>query len=466
MNSVCGSYLFSHNGEFYLYDMNCDIIIQITNDLYVLLSSQYGMDNSMPLKGQEIFAQFRDAGLLQPMKELDESVSDMETAYLTFAPTYKCNFRCSYCFGEYGNKYTGVQREFCDESLFKMLDYFFLKAFPDAHNYRIDFVSGGEPLLGFDIIKKAIEYIETRIGCKGKRISVWLCTNGSLLTDEIIEYLSAHNISIGISIDGSKEYTDMYRKDALGNGTYDRICAGIDLVHKNKNVSKKFKELWGLCSATNENCNFISILNQMQTLGFRNVQIRLIRTHDKYDVKTILNEYERLAQFLLDQFKENRVAYLYMILNDNDQFGKVLRRVILGHLLVRRCSAGINKITICPDGSIYPCDSFVGISQFCMGNIENSDKLPVSSLTDAYVSNISKCSSCPIKYLCGGDCYYNSYMKTGSAFIPDDEFCQIQKRIIELSIVLRFKMEFLDKERYNKIRNEVKRKDDYSEIFG
>ncbi len=302
--------------------------------------------------------------------------------------------------------------------------------------------------------------------CKGKHISVWLCTNGSLLTDEIAEYLSRHNVSIGISIDGSREYNDMYRKDACGNGTYDRICNGINIIRKNMNVSKQFKKIWGLCAATNENCDFIAILNEMKRLEFQNVQIRLIRTKGKYDTPKIIAEYEKLAKELLARFEKNDMGYLRMILNDNDQFGKVLRRIVLGHLLIRRCAAGINKITVCPDGSIYPCDSFVGISTFCMGNVRECDKVSTSILAKAYISNISKCSTCIIKYICGGDCYYNSYMKTGSAVEPDNEFCEIQKRIIELAIVLRFKMESADSARYYNLCMEVKRKDDYSKIFG
>lgn len=85
-----------------------------------------------------------------------------------------------------------------------MLNYFFEVLYSDVEQYRVDFVSGGEPLLGIDIIKMAVEYMEEYSLRSGKRVSIWLCTNGSLLNDQIIEYLSFHNISIGISIDGKK----------------------------------------------------------------------------------------------------------------------------------------------------------------------------------------------------------------------------------------------------------------------
>ena len=118
---------------------------------------------------------------------------------------YGCNFRCKYCFGQYGNAYKGKQRLFDEAGVASALDFFFYKAFPHALRYRLDFVSGGEPLLGIDIIKKTVSLINEFQKKSKKQVSVWLCTNASLLTDEIIEFFSDNNISIGVSLDGPRE---------------------------------------------------------------------------------------------------------------------------------------------------------------------------------------------------------------------------------------------------------------------
>ena len=203
----------------------------------------------------------------------------------------------------------------------------------------------------------------------------------------------------------------------------------------------------------------------MFTLGFKNVQMRLIRSEKKYDIEQITVQYERLSQTLLDMYSNGNLDYFRMILNDNDQFGKVLKRIMLDHLLIRRCNAGINKITICPDGTIYPCDSLVGLSESVLGNINNTtwNRLLYE---DATVHNNSVCKACDIKYLCGGDCYYNSYMKTKCKFLPDNEFCQIQRHIIHEAIALCYKMQQINEERYDSFLKEVKIKNEYSELFG
>lgn len=269
-----------------------------------------------------------------------------------------------------------------------------------------------------------------------------------------------------ILVNGKKEWNDVTRIDDKGRGTYTKVYKGISLIKNNNKVSKKFKCIWGLCTATNENCNFVDILKYMKELEFENVQIRLIRSQEKYNVTNIINQYNHLAEFLLDEYIHRSLDYLRMILNDNDQFGKVLKRVMLNEILIRWCNAGINKVTICPDGMIYPCDSLVGISECAIGNINSFTGENYNIYEDITVNRISKCNRCDIKYLCGGDCYYNSYMKNGNQFIPDSEFCQIQRHILNLAIVLRYKMQMENKDLYSLLLREVKGKNDYSKFFG
>ena len=363
-------YLFSNNQNFYMYNLTNGIIAQLTKKIFNIIK-KYLDGQQLNSEENEYIEELISCNLIssqyQSVVKDNPRINDL--AYLSFAPIYGCNFRCSYCFGDHGNCYSAMEKGFTDENLFKMLSCFFFDYFPDSKQYRIDFVSGGEPLLGFPLIKKTIEYCERISAQTKKNISIWLCTNASLLTDDIIEYLSIHNVSIGISIDGEKECNDSNRVFPDGSGTYDSIVKGIKLIQNNKNVSKKFKYVWGLCAASNGNCNFVNIINHLYYLGFKSVQIRLIRSKEKYDISKIVYEYKRLSLFLLSSFKEGNLAFLRMIVNDNDQFGQVVKRIILGNLVWQRCNAGINKITVCPDGTIYPCDSMVGHSDFIIGNL-------------------------------------------------------------------------------------------------
>ena len=457
-------YLFKKQGRNYLYNSELSTIVELNDNIYDIIC-RYEKSN-ITKDEYKIINSFIECGLLGNINNISDDLSSFnKIAYLSFAPTYKCNLRCAYCFGEYGLKYKNSNRCFDVRSLEKMLNFFFLEAFPTREKYRLDFVSGGEPLMGFDIIKETIRYVENFKRTYNKNVSLWLCTNSVLINEDIIKFLSNHNVSIGISIDGRKEYNDSVRVDINGKGTYDRICSKIQLIKKSTRVSRRFKNIWGLCTATNTNCDFVDILKHMHSLGFEQIQTRLVRWKEGYDIEKIIANYSSLAEFLLEEFKNKKFVYLEMILNDNDQFGKVLKRVMLDIILFRRCAAGQNKITLCPDGSIYPCDSFVGIENFRLGNYLE-DNFNSEKYKHHNIDKIDKCSRCDIKYLCGGDCFYNSYIKTGNPNIPDENFCTLQRHIIEEAIFLRYRMQKIDEDSYELLLKRLKRKADYAELFG
>lgn len=459
-------YLFAFQNKYFYYDFTQNLILQVTKKLFTIID-KYIKEQFLAQDEIVYIESLQKNGLLQHMLQT-ESVNDdiiPDVAYLSFAPTYNCNFKCSYCFGECGNYFKGGKKSFSHESLKNMLDCFFYKIFPDAKHYRIDFVSGGEPLLGYPIIKETIDYCENFESKTGKKVSIWMCTNASLLTDEIIEFLSLHSVSIGISIDGDKSTNDINRKFADGRGTYDEIVKGIKLIKNNRNVGRKFKSIWGLCTATNENCDFVKILTHLKSLGFESVQIRLIRSCEHYEIEKITNGYEKLSQFLLSTYRNGDLSFLRMILNDNDQFGKILKRIILGNTISKRCDAGVNKITICPDGTMYPCDSLVGISECLIGTLENP-VLKNEFFKETTVDTVPKCKDCDIRYLCGGDCYYNSLKKSNDILIPDNEYCKLQRFLLHLSLVLFMDLQLSNEKLLKTLTNEIVIKEGYHELYG
>mgnify|MGYP002643733996 CR=1 FL=1 len=454
-------YVFSIYKKFFLYDYRKNIIIELYEKTYDVLN-RYIQEKEMNQQEEKLLEKIFE---YQDIVEDELVISEEKVAYLSFAPVYGCNFRCTYCFGKYGYNYSGIERKFDDESLMEILDYFFYKIYPNMEQYRIDFVSGGEPLLGFDIIKKTVEYVHEFYKKTNKEVSVWLCTNGSLLSEEICKYLSDNKVSIGISLDGVKSKNDNNRKDIYGNGTYDLVTNNISNLLRNKNLTKKFRNIWGLSVAYDENINLVEILKEYNRIGIPNAQIRLVRDGKVHNIKAIINAYSELTEFLISEFKNGNLKYFYMILNDNDQYGKILRRIILNKVITKRCNAGRNKITICPDGTVYPCDSFVGNEKFIMGNIYEG-KLLCSKIEKLDIFTIDKCKECNIKFLCGGDCYYNSFLKNGEISNPDKEFCIIQKHILDNCIYLCYLLEKTDKKLFEELRKGTIFRDEYFKQYG
>ena len=154
-------YLFTFQNKYFYYDFTQNLILQVTKKLFTIID-KYIKEQCLAQDELVYIESLQKNGLLQHMLQTETVNDDIipDVAYLSFAPTYNCNFKCSYCFGECGNYFKGEQKSFSHESLKNMLDCFFYKIYPDAKHYRIDFVSGGEPLLGYPIIKETIDYCE------------------------------------------------------------------------------------------------------------------------------------------------------------------------------------------------------------------------------------------------------------------------------------------------------------------
>lgn len=120
----------------------------------------------------------------------------------------------------------------------------------------------------------------------------------------------------------------------------------------------------------------------------------------------------------------------------NDFIGKLFLRIINQTPITMRCYAGRAKVSIAANGKVYPCDSFIGNEEFCLGDIWNgldSDKRNL--FFHQNVDNKKTCQNCWIKYICGGDCYHNSYVNNGRIDEPDSVLCEVNIHIVEEIIV-------------------------------
>lgn len=119
--------------------------------------------------------------------------------------TDQCNFRCRMCFCNWEEHY--MTPEVADKAIALALE----RKSPRVEKLTINFF-GGEPLMNFNLVKYVIEKWNDKCNFS-------MTTNGSLLTDEILDYLSEHKVGILFSIDGDKETQDYNRPFKSGQGS-------------------------------------------------------------------------------------------------------------------------------------------------------------------------------------------------------------------------------------------------------
>lgn len=138
---------------------------------------------------------------------------------ITLMLVQACNLACKYCYaqeGEYADK--GIMSK---EVALNAIDYL-LENSGDTQELYITFF-GGEPLLCFELIKEIVAYCKIKEKISGKNFKYSMTTNGTLLTDEINQFIIKNKISTMISIDGDIEQHDSKRYYKSGNGCYNVI---------------------------------------------------------------------------------------------------------------------------------------------------------------------------------------------------------------------------------------------------
>ena len=140
-----------------------------------------------------------------------------------------CNLACRYCF--YAGKTSlfggGTHRMSRDTLESLVRDYLGLGFPMNSFAWQ-----GGEPtLMGLDFYRQAVEF-QKQYGADGQSVTNALQTNGTLLDEKWCPFLAEYKFLVGISLDGPKEMHDYYRKDHAGDGTFERVMAGIDCCRK------------------------------------------------------------------------------------------------------------------------------------------------------------------------------------------------------------------------------------------
>lgn len=434
-------YTFNKNNKKFLMDIYKMKFAEITEDEYIIFNEQRFENcnehlTEKILKLNELDLFFSD--------DTPTEFIDTKTRELSFSlpSVHSCNLNCKYCFANAGENFQEKDKSFSKEMVEKCLKFLVNNSkLREYEKYRLDFVSGGEPLLDKKSLYEIIDLAKHTFESEEKDLFIWLCTNATLVKEKDLEEFSKKGIRVGISLDGDKEGNDYCRTYKNGLGTYEDILKTIEMIKESKNISKYLKELWGLSVLTKKNQDLIKICNHMIELGFTTLQMRLVRTQDEELVfsekcsEVLFKNIEEFIEYLFKNAIDNYLDPLQLILNDNDYIGKIIRRIILESPYVRRCKAGLNKFSFAANGDIYPCDAFVGNEEFKLGNIDtgfNEERL--KKFEDLSVFSREKCSLCWARFICGGDCYHNGLLVNDNISIPDSNFCEMVYHIITTSV--------------------------------
>lgn len=146
--------------------------------------------------------------------------------HITINTSMDCNLACWYCYETHipGSNMsistaskiaTHIERHY-DETKFEIL--------------RLGFF-GGEPLLNFNVMKHILDHITDFIAHNNIQLQILITTNGTLITEEIVDFLKRFQVTFQITLDGNRERHNKikYYKNRQGDA-YQHVINSLHLI--------------------------------------------------------------------------------------------------------------------------------------------------------------------------------------------------------------------------------------------
>ncbi len=348
---------------------------------------------------------------------------------------HDCNIRCKYCFASQGN-FKGENLLMDFDTGAKALD-FLIENSGNRRNLEVDFF-GGEPLMNFQVVKDLVEYGKNKAKEWNKNMRFTITTNGTLLNEENMNYINENMENIVLSIDGNKETNDRMRYTVNNKGTYDLILPKIKRMVEKRGD----KPYYVRGTFTKFNKDFSKDVIHLAEQGFRNISVEPVVAPSKEDyalgyedLEEINAQYDILEQAYFNK-KGTKEEFDFFHFKMNLQKNPCQEKRALG------CGAGVEYVSVTPEGEVYPCHQFAGNPDFKMGSIWDQEELDTEikkNFKNASVDNKESCRKCWAKYYCSGGCHANAYHENDSLLKPYELGCEMEKKRIQNSIIIEAK---------------------------
>jgi uncharacterized protein len=345
---------------------------------------------------------------------------------------HTCNLSCEYCFASQG-KYNGDRAIMSYEVGQRAIDYL-LENSGHHRNLDVDFF-GGEPLMAWKVVKQIVAYARSKEKEYKKNFRFTFTTNGMMLDDEVTEFLNKEMYNVVLSLDGRKEVHDHLRKTVNGKGSYDHIVPKFQEFVKKRGD----KEYYVRGTYTHNNVDFTNDIFHIADLGFDKLSMEpvICDPREPYaltekDLPEIYNQYEILAKEMLNRNEKGNGFTFYHYMLDLSE-GPCIQKRISG------CGSGTEYLAVTPWGELFPCHQFVGDEEYSLGNIWDGITKSETQCQFKESNCYSKpeCQDCWAKLYCSGGCTANALHATGSINGTYDFSCDIFRKRIECSMMVK-----------------------------
>jgi len=346
----------------------------------------------------------------------------------------KCNLHCTYCYEPEAAKYGSSPVQMDWDTARTSVDFLFQKAGKSREVNVIFF--GGEALLNLKLMRQVVAYAEEKGREAGKKVDFSLTTNGTLLTDEVIDFFQAHRFGVTISMDGPKDLHDKRRSFLTSRGerkgSYDLILPRV------KRLLQRYtaRPVVARVTVTKGTVEVVRTYEHLSGLGFFEVGFAPVtaKNGEEYglepaDLRQVLAGFKELGALYVERALRNQYTGF-------SNLSTMLTDLHEGTNKLFPCGAGLGLLDVDGNGDVYLCHRFPGTEEHKYGNVKEGlqyDRLN-EFLNSAHVGNKPVCQTCWIRGICGGGCYHEAYTQFGEASLPNLHYCDFLREWTEYGI--------------------------------
>lgn len=361
------------------------------------------------------------------------------TSLHIFVVTTDCNGDCVYCQAK--SHRSGCGKYMSKETAKKAVD---IALSSPCQSMSFEF-QGGEPLMNFDIIRFIVDYSSS---ISDKEISYNIVSNLTLLTDEMIDYIISHGISLSTSLDGPAEVHNLNRPFLhSGSGMYYAVDRKIKELHE-KSVSIGAIQTTTQYSLSKHK----EIVDEYVKRGMDSIFIRpltpLGMAADRWnEIGYTPEEFCGFYNNCIDDIIEiNKKGYFLSEGHARIFLKKILRQYSENYMDLRSpCGGGLGQLAYYHDGNIYTCDearmlSEMGDNSFMVGNVYASNYQDIISspacraVCKASINEtLPTCSQCVYQPYCGV-CPVVNYAGSNDLYekSPANYRCRIYRGMLDI----------------------------------
>lgn len=349
--------------------------------------------------------------------------ADFPLQALVLNITNQCNLACTYCYEFGADKIAtpaGKPKYMTIDTAKTSVD-FLLEQSRGRQAVHITFF-GGETLMNFKLLKEVVLYANEAAAKAGKRIGFSLTTNATLLTDEIIAFLSDNEIGVTVSMDGPPDLQDKHRVYKSGKGSY----AVIEPRLRKLIANHKTRAITARVTLTEGVTDVVRIFRHLKDdIGFHEVGFAPVTSAEKRaysldegGMDDVLAQFHELADEWLDYALRGQ---MHGFTNVSETIGELLQ----GNNKSHPCGAGLGLLGVSPSGDLSPCHRFTDADTHTLGHISSGidQEKREDFLAKGHVTAKYECGTCWARPLCAGGCHHEAFVRYGDTGHANLHYC-------------------------------------------